>query len=225
MSDLTLLVIAKEPVPGRVKTRLAADVGAQAAADLAAVCLAQTLDAVVAAPASRRVLVLDGSPGPWVPAGVEVVAQGGGGLGDRLAAAFAGVDGPAFLVGMDTPQITPALLSVDLRPGGAVLGLADDGGFWGIGMHDPDPTVFDGVPMSTTRTGAAQLDRLTQAGLSVTALQRLTDVDTIADARRVALSCPGSRFAAALARIDHPTALKRLRRRLAHRPATAPGGT
>jgi glycosyltransferase A (GT-A) superfamily protein (DUF2064 family) len=160
-----------------------------------------------------------------VPAGVEVVAQGGGGLGDRLAAAFAGVDGPAFLVGMDTPQLTPAMLSVDLQPGGAVLGLADDGGFWGIGMHDPDPTVFDGVPMSTTRTGAAQLDRLTQAGLSVTALQRLTDVDTIADARRVALSCPGSRFAWALARIDHPTDLKRLRRRLAHRPATAPGGT
>jgi hypothetical protein len=91
-------------------------------------------------------------------------------------------------------------------------------------MYDPDPTVFDGVPMSTARTGAAQLDRLTQAGLKVTALPQLTDVDTISDARRVALACPGSRFATALARIDHPTALKRLRRRLAHRPATAPRG-
>lgn len=206
MSDLTLLVIAKEPVPGKVKTRLAPDVGAQGAADLAAACLADTLDAVAAAPAARRVLVLDGEPGPWVPDGIEVVAQSGGGLGDRLAAAFAGVEGPAFLVGMDTPQVTPAMLDVDLQSNDAVIGLAADGGFWGIGMRTPDPAVFAGVPMSTGRTGAVQRDRLLAAGFTVADLPVLTDVDTIDDAYAVALACPGTRFAAAMTRVCRPPA-------------------
>ena len=152
MSGRTLLVIAKEPLPGKVKTRLATDVGAQAAADLAAACLADTLDAVVAAPAERRVLVLDGRPGPWLPAGIEVVPQVGGGLAERLAAAFAAVKGPAFLVGMDTPQLTPELLDVDLCSNDAVLGMAQDGGFWGIGMRHPRAEVFVDVPMSTPTT-------------------------------------------------------------------------
>ncbi len=210
MSDLTLLVIAKEPVPGRVKTRLAPDVGWQGAADLAAACLADTLDAVAATPAARRVLVLDGTPGPWVPDGIEVVPQVGGGLAERLAAAFAAVEGPAFLIGMDTPQVTPALLAVDLQGNDAVIGLASDGGFWGIGMSHPDPGVFDGVPMSTATTGAAQLSRLVERGFTVAELPVLTDVDTIADARAVAAECPSTRFAAALARVGigaNPSAL------------------
>lgn len=202
MSDLTLLVIAKEPVAGRVKTRLAPDVGPQGAADLAAACLADTLDAVAAAPAARRVLVLDGEPGPWLPEGIEVVPQVTGGLAARLAAAFAGVQGPAFLIGMDTPQVTPDLLAVDLQATSAVLGLASDGGFWGIGMRDPSSEVFVGVPMSTSGTGAAQRRRLVEAGFSVGDLPVLTDVDTIADARLVAAASPSTRFAAAMARAD-----------------------
>lgn len=209
MSDLTLLVIAKEPVPGKVKTRLAPDVGAQGAADLAAACLADTLDAVAAAPAARRVLVLDGEPGPWVPDGFEVVPQSGGGLADRLAAAFAGVAGPAFLVGMDTPQITPATLDVDLQGHDAVIGLATDGGFWGIGMRTPDPAVFAGVPMSTSRTGAVQRQRLLAAALRVGDLPVLTDVDNIEGAYTVALACPGTRFAAAMSRVVRSAATDR----------------
>lgn len=202
MSDLTLLVIAKEPLPGKVKTRLAPDVGVRAAADLAAASLADTLDAVAATPARRRVLVLDGRPGPWLPSGIEVVPQAGGGLGERLAAAFAAVTGPTFLVGMDTPQLTPQLLTVDLHTTDAVLGMARDGGFWGIGMREPRADVFADVPMSTPRTGVVQRLRLRQAGLTVALLPMLSDVDTIADARAVALLCPGTRFAAALSRVD-----------------------
>ena len=202
MSDLTLLVIAKEPLPGQVKTRLAADVGARAAADLAAACLADTLDAVAAAPAGRRVLVLEGRPGPWLPEGIEVVPQVRGGLAERLAAAFAAVEGPAFLVGMDTPQLTSELLDVDLSSTDAVLGMARDGGFWGIGMRRQGADVFAGVPMSTSITGAAQRLRLIEAGFTVAELPTLTDVDTIADARVVARLCPGTRFAAAFGRID-----------------------
>ena len=120
----TLLVIAKEPRPGRVKTRLTPPFTPEEAAALAEAALADTLRAVAAAPARRRVLVLDGQPGPWLPPGFDVVPQCAGGLDERLAAAFAGCDGPALLIGMDTPQVTPGLLTVDfdglrrlLRPG------------------------------------------------------------------------------------------------------------
>jgi len=202
VSDLTLLVIAKEPVPGNVKTRLARDIGDRAAAQVAEACLADTLAAVAATPARRRVLVLEGHPGPWLPAGIEVVPQSSGGLGDRLAAAFAGVDGPAFLVGMDTPQLTNEHLAVDFGATDAVLGLATDGGYWGIGMRAPRPEAFRSVPMSTRTTGAVQRRRLRQLGLTVGDLSSLTDVDTLTDARAVAADAPASRFAAVWGRLE-----------------------
>ncbi|GAB2471058.1 hypothetical protein GCM10027162_78090 [Streptomyces incanus] len=69
----TLLVIAKEPRPGRVKTRLTPPFTPGQAAELAEAALADTLHAVAATPAARRVLVLDGAPGPWLPPGFDVV--------------------------------------------------------------------------------------------------------------------------------------------------------
>lgn len=70
-----LVVIAKSPVPGAVKTRLTPPYTAQEAAALAEAALRDTLSAVAAAPAARRVLALLGEPGPWLPAGCDVVAQ------------------------------------------------------------------------------------------------------------------------------------------------------
>jgi uncharacterized protein len=196
LSDLTLLVLAKEPVPGRVKTRLVPAVSPEQAATLAAAALADTLDVVAATPASRRILVLDGHPGRWLPDGFEVVRQVPGGLDRRLAGAFAVVTGPAFLIGMDTPQLTPEDLLVPLAgPTDAVIGLCPDGGFWGIGTGRPAPQVFDGVPMSTARTGQVQRARLVEAGFAVTDLAVRRDVDLIDDARQVAAIAPGTRFA------------------------------
>ncbi|MFI1565217.1 DUF2064 domain-containing protein [Streptomyces sp. NPDC020490] len=197
----TLLVIAKEPRPGRVKTRLTPPFTPHQAAKLAEAALADTLDAVARTPARRRVLVLDGEPGTWLPAGFEVVPQCAGGLDERLAAAFAGCDGPALLIGMDTPQVTPELLtvSVDFTECDACFGPAEDGGFWALGLADPDPALLRGVPMSTPHTGAAQRARL--AGLRVRELPRLRDVDTVRDADAVAEAAPGSRFAAVRARL------------------------
>ncbi|MFD0317833.1 TIGR04282 family arsenosugar biosynthesis glycosyltransferase [Streptomyces flavalbus] len=203
----TLLVIAKEPRPGRVKTRLTPPFIPEEAATLAAAALADTLAAVAATPATRRVLVLDGAPGPWLPPGFDVVPQVAGGLDERLAAAFAGCDGgPALLVGMDTPQVTPDLLTVDFADCDAYFGAAEDGGFWALGLAAPDPALLRGVPMSTPVTGAVQRARLTDAGLRVRELPRLRDVDTAADARAVAAAAPGSRFAATLARLTAATA-------------------
>ncbi|GAA2496411.1 DUF2064 domain-containing protein [Streptomyces longisporus] len=195
----TLLVIAKEPRPGRVKTRLTPPFTPHEAAALAEAALADTLDAVARTPAHRRVLVLEGEPGPWLPPGFEVVRQCPGGLDERLAAAFAHCAGPALLIGMDTPQVTPELLAVDFADCDAYFGPAEDGGFWALGLADPDPALLLGVPMSTPRTGAVQRARLT--GLRVRELPRLRDVDTANDAELVAKTAPTGRFAAQLAHL------------------------
>ncbi|MEB8338401.1 TIGR04282 family arsenosugar biosynthesis glycosyltransferase [Streptomyces endophyticus] len=195
-----LLVIAKEPRPGRVKTRLTPPFTPQEAAELAEAALADTLEAVAQAPAARRVLVLDGAPGPWLPPGFEVVPQCAGGLDERLAAAFAGCTGPALLIGMDTPQISADLLTVDFAGCDAWFGPALDGGFWALGLADPDPALLRGVPMSVPHTGAVQRARLVEAGLRVRDLPPLRDVDTAEDAAAVAAEAPHGRFAARLAR-------------------------
>ena len=202
-----LLVLAKAPVPGRVKTRLCPPYTPEQAAALAEAALRDTLAAVLAAPAVARTVVLDGDPGPWLPPSVDVVPQRGRGLDERLAAAFddawAKRRAPLLLIGMDTPQVTPALLAAAGRRlcadgTGAVLGPALDGGWWALGIHRPDASLLLGVPTSTALTGALQRERLVQAGLRVVDLPEMVDVDTAEDARAVAAQSPASRFARAL---------------------------
>jgi rSAM/selenodomain-associated transferase 1 len=196
-----LVVMAKAPVAGRSKTRLCPPLEPAQAATLAEAALADTLQAVAWTPADRRVLVLDGAPGPWLPPGFELLPQRGGGLGERLGNAVRDVGAPLLIVGMDTPQLTRALLVEALtRLDGpsidAVLGPTADGGYWAIGLATPDPSVFDGVPMSSVRTGAAQRARLAELGLRTAALETLRDVDTWDDATAVATLAPWTRFAA-----------------------------
>ena len=203
MSGVALIVIAKAPVPGRCKTRLCPPCTHAQAAALAAAALEDTLAAVAAAPAGRRVLALEGEPGPWVPPAFEVVPQVPGGLGERLAGAFDAVGGPALLIGMDTPQVTRtslAFAAATLEHAGvdAVLGGTPDGGYWTIGLRRPDPRVFEDVPMSSARTARAQRMRLHALGLRWRQLEPLRDVDTIDDACAVAAIAPRSRFARVL---------------------------
>jgi uncharacterized protein len=200
---VTVIVLAKAPIPGRVKTRLCPPCDPEQAARLAEAALVDTLLAVAATPCRRRVLVLDGAPGPWLRAGFDVFPQRGDGLDERLANAFADVGGGGLLIGMDTPQLTPARLSASLRALGAqqvdaVLGPAVDGGWWGIGLRAPDPAVFLGVPMSTPYTGAAQRTRLGRLRLRTRTLPPLRDVDDFDDAMAVAREAPRGLFAATL---------------------------
>jgi rSAM/selenodomain-associated transferase 1 len=201
-----LIVIAKEPRPGRVKTRLTPPFTPQDAASLAEGALTDTLAAAAAARMTRHVLALDGAPGDWLPAGFDVIGQRGGGLDQRLAAAFADTHArlplPMVLIGMDTPQVTPGLLTdaaqaLACGEADAVFGPAADGGFWLLGLRKPDRSLLAGVPMSRQDTGRHQLDRLTSAGLRVAMMPELTDVDTVREAELVAAAIPGSRFAAA----------------------------
>lgn len=209
----TALIVAKAPVPGLAKTRLAASIGNDRAADIAAASLLDTLDAVLAADFDRRVVALTGdlavaSRGAEISAALAsyiVVAQRGDGLGERLAFAHADawVPGSSVLqIGMDTPQITPELLNrctSAAAESGTVLGLAEDGGWWALGVDDPAvASVLTSVPMSTADTGAATRRALLAASGNVTMLETLRDVDYQADLIPVAALCRhGSRFQAA----------------------------
>jgi rSAM/selenodomain-associated transferase 1 len=201
-AQMTIAVMAKTPVPGRVKTRLCPPCTPDQAASLARAALEDTLDAVTSVVGARPVLVLDGDPAEWADR-VAIVPQRGRGLDERLAAAFADLGGPTVLVGMDTPQVAALQLGAavaQLRvPGtGAVLGPASDGGYWLIGLPAPDDGAFLGVPMSTATTGAAQLARLRGQGRRVELAPVLRDVDLWDDALAVAASAPATRFARAV---------------------------
>lgn len=201
-----LLVMAKSPVPGRVKTRLCPPCTPEQAARLTEAMLVDTFAAVTAAPAAWAAVALDGEPGPWLPPEVKVLRQRGDGLDQRLEAAMSDVDACAVVIVGDTPQVTPELLQLALaaleEPGAdAVFGPTEDAGYWALGLRRPVAGVFAGVPMSHASTERAQRERLTALGLRVAELPRLRDVDTIDDARAVAGDAPGTRFAAALAEV------------------------
>lgn len=204
-----LLVLAKEPRPGRVKTRLSPALTPEQGAAVAAAALADTLRAVAATPVARRVLVLDGARSFPVPPGFDVLPQRGDGLGERLAAAFADAaadcDLPLLLVGMDTPQVTSDLLERAVRSllrDGPVLGHAADGGWWALGLPAPHPGAFAGVPMSTGHTGAAQAARLAELGLTPVELPVLRDIDLPSDLQEVLRQVPAD---SALARLTAMT--------------------
>lgn len=198
----TLVLIAKEPLPGRAKTRLSPPLTLEQAARIAAACIDDTVAALATVPANRRILFFEGDCIPAAAADYEVIAQPPGALDERLAWIFDHCDEPTLLVGMDTPQLTATHLAPALHEWDnavdAWYGPASDGGFWALGMREPRGDLVRGVPMSRDDTGAAQLIRLESAGLRVGHLELLTDVDTIADALAVAASAPHSRFASEL---------------------------
>lgn len=213
--NVTALVVAKAPVPGLAKTRLAATLGDDAAADIAAAALLDTLDAVLAADFAHRVVAMTGDP--TKAARTEelralltqftVVPQRGDGFAERLVHAHEDAAGhPVFQIGMDTPQVGAALLTSSgellAETGGSVLGMAEDGGWWALGIPDPNiARVLTNVPMSTPETGARTLDALRDRGARVHLLPTLRDVDHESDLHDVAAECPSdSRFGAAVER-------------------------
>jgi uncharacterized protein len=202
-----VVVIAKSPQPGRSKTRLTPPCDPPQAARLAEASLRDTLRAVAATRCEDRVLALDGSPGDWIPDGFRIVDQGEGPLDRRLAHVFSQCPGPTLLIGMDTPQVAPWLLeeamsALSADGTDAVLGHAEDGGYWAIGLRRPDPRAFAGVPMSVAETGVRQEDALRRLGLRVDLLPTLRDVDRIGDARAVAAMAPSGGFARALDEVE-----------------------
>ena len=215
---VALLVLAKAPEPGRAKTRLCPPATAAEAADIAAAALLDTLDAVRATAGGYAVLALTGRLARAARSrelttathGMSVVAQRGENLGQRIAAAHADAAAlapglPTLQLGMDTPQVDADLLAScadRLLAGGgpdAVLGPANDGGWWALGLRNPrDAHVVADVPTSCPDTGDRTLRALRSAGLRVGLLPTLTDVDTADEALAVSLAAPRTRFTAAV---------------------------
>ncbi len=211
-----ILIVAKAPVPGQVKTRLTEKFSEIEAAELAAGALLDTLDTALSVRSAPVVVAMTGALGDAIGAEeigrrlrhTTVITQHGSTFGERLQNAHRDTDdvvrGAVFQVGMDTPQVTAGELRAALEALGdtdSVLGPATDGGWWGLGLHCARGahTLCD-VPMSSATTGAATRTALEDGGLRVTELPELTDVDHPEDIDTVALRCaPGSRFAATAA--------------------------
>jgi uncharacterized protein len=217
---VVVLVVAKAPVPGLAKTRLAASVGDRAAAEIAAAALLDTLDAVADAPVAARVVALTGELGEASArdeisarlVDFTVVAQRGTDFAERLAhahvdAAAAAGGLPVLQIGMDTPQVTDELIGEcarELLTADAVLGPARDGGWWVLGVTDAAmASCLRTVPMSRSDTGALTLAALENTGATVSLVSTLADVDTIDDVDEVRRACaPGSRFARATRKVS-----------------------
>ncbi|HWR47876.1 MAG TPA: DUF2064 domain-containing protein [Pseudonocardiaceae bacterium] len=213
-----LLVLAKAPVPGEVKTRLCPPATPAQAARIAAAAFLDTLDAVLAVPDVTPVVALTGDLAHAVDAAaltkqlraITVLVQRGMTLGQRIAAAYADTAAvvgrrPVLQIGMDTPQVDATLLSLclDLLDGDGVdaaLGSATDGGWWVLGVRRPElADLIAAVPTSRPDTGARTMAALRTSGCRVVELPELSDVDTWEDATAVAADVPDGRFAAAVA--------------------------
>lgn len=198
-----ITIIAKTPVPGLVKTRLCPPCTHEQAAELTRAGMLDTIEAIDGAfqPAldAARTLLLDGEVEPWMPANWHVVPQRGDGLRERIRNGFHDL-GPGIIVGMETPHVAALLPdAIDhLLAGRNLLGLADDGGYWAIGLCARAAAqvdeVFSAIEMSTSTTGEQQLHRLQAFGGDTVLLPRARDLDDYADLRAIADSNRGGRL-------------------------------
>jgi rSAM/selenodomain-associated transferase 1 len=195
----TLIVFAKEPRAGRVKSRLAASCGEHAACRLYRSFLTDLAEAFRTFDAPVEWWV-DGDPGAFRSllrgALSTSYRQPSGDLGARLEAAFRSAfrrrAGPVAVIGTDCPLLRPthvrALLeAVGPSPQGTQAALipAEDGGYAGLALASPAPEAFAGVPWSTARVAAVTAAKLRAGGRKVALLPALYDVDTAADAERL----------------------------------------
>lgn len=184
-----VVVFGREPVPGRVKSRLAAALGDSGAARVYAATLEHTLD-VAKASGARVVLSLAeaASNGFVRRVKVRVEIQRGLELGDRMGDAFARRfaedERRVVVVGSDCPWITPKHLNraaAELSAVDAVLGPAADGGYWLVAQRPPGLALFEGIPWSSPETLERTRERVVALGGSWSELEELVDIDTAAD--------------------------------------------
>lgn len=205
--DALLVIFARAPEPARVKTRLIPRVGPGGAAALQAAFLDDVCRLSRGA-AGRRLLSVDGDRAH--PAlvelarreGIALVAQGEGDLGARLgrtfADAFAGGAERVAVIGSDSPALPPEMLRravAALASANVVLGPADDGGYWMIGLARSlavaPSRLLEGIPWGTASVLAATERRLAALGLEHRRAERFWDVDEPADLDRLRAALDG----------------------------------
>jgi rSAM/selenodomain-associated transferase 1 len=185
------VVFGREPVAGRVKTRLAAGIGEDAAARVYAVLLDRTLE-IAASVKGRVILSLAEKPTPSWAEGLRVPyeVQLGRDLGERMATAFERRfhegDQRVVVVGSDcagatSRHITGAILTLDWAQ--VVLGPVRDGGYWLVAQKRPGVDLFTGIPWSSAATLSTTRERLAALGVTWAEIETLDDIDTEADLR------------------------------------------
>lgn len=176
--------MAKPPVLGKAKSRLAADVGPEVALEVYQRLLAHTMDQARNYGGAARVFyAFDAADYKGFEAFAPVLQQGEG-LGERMAHAFSETGCPALMIGTDCPGVTAALLhqaAHALETADVVVGPANDGGYYLIGLRQWQPGMLEGIPWSTAGVMQATLDQASRLGLTVARLPELVDIDTFAD--------------------------------------------
>jgi rSAM/selenodomain-associated transferase 1 len=190
-----LIIFAKEPRPGQVKTRLSPPLSPEEAAQLYHSFLLDILEEMVRVP-EVRLAVAFSPPGAqaWfrglAPPGADLFPQAGADLGERMARAFAqgfaAGFGPILLRGSDVPDLPAAVVSEArevLAAGRAqvVLGPATDGGYHLVGLAEPQPRLFQGPAWSSSTVLTDTVSLARQLGLRVHFLPPWPDIDTYDD--------------------------------------------
>jgi rSAM/selenodomain-associated transferase 1 len=186
-----LIVFARAPGSGQVKTRLAKGIGEQAAAH-AYKTIVDRLLANLKAVLNVELRCTPDSAGAefdrWLQPGWRLAPQGEGDLGQRLIRAFAesftAGSRRVVIVGSDCPAVTAQDIESawhSLVTHDVVLGPARDGGYWLIGLREPQPALFENIPWSTPAALETTLSRIRKAGLTVQCLRTLADIDTAED--------------------------------------------
>lgn len=194
MSSVRLIVFAKAPILGAVKSRIAISVGNHLALEIYQSLLRRVFDSLKCIPhveirvtpddSSKDFPIHNGQPWNFKP-------QGGGNLGERLAAAFAETFAAkierAVIIGSDCPEVSEADINLAwnaLEISDLVLGPAVDGGYWLIGLRKPCSGLFEQIDWSSNKVLEQTLSRAKVSGLSVHLLRELSDIDTIEDWQR-----------------------------------------
>lgn len=203
MSGAELIVFARRPVPGQAKTRLAAHCGPERAAQIAAELIRATVELAVAHWSGE--VRLCGAPNARHPLFQELAArwpvpladQAPGDLGEKMQAALRGGiarHGAAAVLGCDVPHCPPPVLweaYERLNRGKNVLGPAEDGGYYLIGLTAPCPSLFEGIAWGSDTVLRETLARAAAAGVQFELLPMLRDIDTWDDLVQAAAHRPG----------------------------------
>jgi rSAM/selenodomain-associated transferase 1 len=195
VDKVRIIVFGKEPRPGRVKTRLARDIGDHEASAVYKELLARTLGEVLATDLPVHLALAEFPSVGWVPPlAVPVEIQARGDLGRRMASAFdeafrSGTE-RVILVGSDAPGchrgiFLRALQCLEATP--VVMGPSEDGGYYLIGQRSPGVDLFRGIPWSSQETYGCTVSRLRELDVPFAETPMLADLDTLEDLRRLCL--------------------------------------
>ena len=182
----TVALFTRFPDAGKAKTRLIPALGAEGAARVHRLLVERTLATVRATGLPFRLHVTGAPTGAftdWLGADITFVEQGEGDLGARLAS----VSPPAILLGADVPDLAGlhlAQAALALEKTDAVIGPAEDGGYYLLGLRRPLPFLFGEMPWGTQNVLSETLKRLTDTSTGYTLLETLADCDRPADLAR-----------------------------------------